>query len=112
MHRIGGLAHTNMPHIISDKEVSFDFGPEAPAANRLELALNICEAWLRRLGYSGTRSKTPAGDPVFLHSYRLRDAFTREVLDHAKNEGLFVRADFLERWFLGHINPSRKQMRL
>lgn len=107
-----GTAYTNIPHIVSDREVSFDFGPEATSEKRLELSLNVCEAWLRRIGYNGKKGKTRAGDPVFLHAYRLRGPFNEHVLDSSDSAGIFVRADWLEHWFRSQINPKHKQKSL
>lgn len=67
---VGGI-YTNVPHLVTHHSPSgyeFGYGGSGPA----DLALNICEIILNRIGYEGERTKCYAGD-----CWMRRSGFTR-----------------------------------
>lgn len=72
---------TNIPHIVthhSPTGFEFGYGGSGPA----DLALNICEIMLNRIGYSDERMKCFDGE-CFTMAWRLHQEFKRRFIECA-----------------------------
>jgi len=76
---------TNVPHLVthhSPTGFEFGYGGSGPA----DLALNILEHSLHRLGYTGERETCWRGD-CFTHAFVMHQAFKWEFIAGAPAEG-------------------------
>lgn len=100
--RIGDQVATNVPHLVthhSPDGYEFGYGGSGPA----DLALNICEIILNRLGYEGERTPCFDGDCWSL-AWQIHQDFKRDfiaVLDH--DNGGIIPYTFAEQWVKARI---------
>ena len=86
---------TNVPWLIVDHSpdgYEWGYGGSGPA----DLALNIVESYMRRLGLVG---KTLG--------YRLHQKFKREFIASMPKEGGFIPADQIEVWIISNLGMDR-----
>ena len=102
LRRESGNVWTNVPHVVthhSPTGYEFGYGGSGPA----DLALNICEVMLNRLGYIGPRTKCWDGD-CFELAFQLHQAFKWQFIATQPREtgGVIPYADLVS-FFQSHI---------
>ena len=88
---------TNIPHLVthhSPTGFEFGYGGSGPA----DLALNVCELMLNRLGYHGERMKCWEDD-CFELAWRLHQDFKREFIASADTDGEVIPYAAVVQWF-------------
>ena len=97
-----GNVITNIPHLVthhSPTGYEFGYGGSGPA----DLALNICEVMLNRLGWKGEREKMWRGD-CWRKAYELHQEFKWEFIASIdKMNGKTIPYQEVEQWFAKHI---------
>jgi hypothetical protein len=90
------VAYTNVPHHVVDlSSRGFDWGNSGPGAH--DLALNILETALRRLGHRGPRCAGLDG-ACFILALLLRGRFVTAYVAPLPEEGGSIPANEVERW--------------
>ena len=104
----GRIAYTNVAHHVVDLSLrGFDWGSPGPGSH--DLALNILETALRRLGHRGPRSTRPGGT-CFTLALLLRGRFAAAFLAALPEEGGTIPASEVERWIAAEVStldPAR-----
>lgn len=95
------LVETNVPHLVTHHSpTGFEFG--YAGSGPADLALNIVEMMLNRLGYEGHRTKCWQGT-CFSLAYRLHQAFKVEFIASAPRGGIVIPYPLVEAWVLQRI---------
>jgi hypothetical protein len=106
IYRIGEMVLTNVRHYcISHRPNGYEFGDAG--SGPADLALNICETFLRRLGWAGPRQKCHKGT-CFELAYQLHQTFKRRYIEGMKKGGGTLRYTELVRWFTGQMEEARR----
>lgn len=101
LRRQGYIVKTNVPHlVVHHSPTGFEFG--YAGSGPADLALNIVEMMLNRLGYQGHRTKCWRGT-CFSLAYRLHQAFKVEFIAGAPREGTVIPYPVLEVWVAQRI---------
>lgn len=99
--RVGHLVSTNVPHlVVQHSPTGFEFG--YAGSGPADLALNILEAMLNRLGYKGHRT-TCFQASCFSLADRLHQAFKVEFIASAPRDGTIIPYAPVEAWVLQRI---------
>ena len=97
----GRIAYTNVPHHGMDlSSRGFDWGNSGPGSH--DLALNILESALRRIGHRGPRSACPEG-ACFTLALLLRGRFVAAFLAALPEEGGTIPASEVEHWIASQV---------
>jgi hypothetical protein len=95
------IAYTNVPHHVVDlSSRGFDWGNSGPGSH--DLALNVLESTLRRLGHRGPRSGRLDG-ACFALALLLRGRFTMSFVAALPEEGGTIPVSEVERWVAGEM---------
>ena len=92
---------TNIPHLVthhSPTGFEFGYGGSGPA----DLALNICEIMLNRIGYDGDRVKCFDGD-CWEMSFKLHQDFKRHFIACVDREGGRIPYAAIQSWIEQHV---------
>lgn len=92
--------HTNIPHLVvehSPTGYEFGYGGSGPA----DLALNIVEVILRRLGHDGPTTECYDGE-CLAEAYRLHQPFKWEFIAGAPRQGYVIPYDMAVTWVKEH----------
>lgn len=102
------IAYTNVAHHVVDlSSRGFDWGNSGSGSH--DLALNILETALRRIGHRGPRSARLEGT-CFTLALLLRGRFAAAFLASLPEEGGTIPATEVERWIAGEVrtlDPAR-----
>jgi hypothetical protein len=98
---------TNVPHLVifySPTGFSFGYHGKGP----LDLAINVCEWYLRQIGYQGQRTKRWSGvdcerGDCFERTFELHEEFWRDFIKRVPDEGVTIRYVDLKNWFDQHL---------
>ena len=96
LRRDGGQTYTNIPHLVthhSPTGFEWGYGGSGPA----DLALNICEIVLNKLGYQGERVKCFAGD-CWDKAWQLHQEFKRRFIETADRDNATIPYDAIAEW--------------
>lgn len=97
----GYVIKTNVPHlVVHHSPTGFEFG--YAGSGPADLALNIVEALLNRLGFQGHRSTCFDGS-CFSLAYRLHQSFKVKFIASAPREGTVIPYPLVEAWLLERI---------
>lgn len=97
----GRIAYTNLAHHVVDLSPrGFDWGNSGPGSH--DLALNILETTLRRIGHRGPRSARLEGT-CFTLALLLRGRFAAAFLAALPDEGGTIPAAEVERWIAREV---------
>jgi len=91
LRRVGDQTYTNIPHIVihhSPTGFEWGYGGSGPA----DLALNICEIVLNKLGYEGERVKCYEGD-CWDKAWLLHQEFKRQFVATADRDNATIPYD-------------------
>jgi hypothetical protein len=95
------VAYTNVPHAVSGLGTpGFDWGSDRPGS--YDLALNVLEAALRRLGHAGPRSGAGA-ESCFTLALLLRARFASKVVATLPEDGAQVDAASIDAWIAEQV---------
>lgn len=95
------IAYTNVPHHVVDlSSRGFDWGNSGPGSH--DLALNILESTLRRLGHRGPRSGRLDG-ACYTLALLLRGRFAMAFVAGLPEEGGTIHGSEVERWVAGEV---------
>lgn len=95
--REDGKVYTNVPHTVvchSPDGYEFGYGGSGPA----DLALNIVEAVLSRIGYGGQRISLRSGDECWDAAWTLHQPFKDAFIATAPHEGCTIKYERVEQW--------------
>jgi len=96
-----GNVLTNIPHLVTHHSpTGFEFG--YAGSGPADLALNICEMMLNRLGYQGEREKCWRGD-CWRRTFELHQAFKFKFIAGVDQAGAVIPYAEVEAWFKEHI---------
>lgn len=99
------VVQTNVPVlVVHHSPTGFEFG--YAGSGPADLALNILEAVLNRLGYKGDRT-TCFQSSCFSLAYRLHQAFKVAFIANAPREGTVIRYSLVEDWVREKIPAER-----
>jgi hypothetical protein len=98
---------TNVPHLVifySETGFSFGFHGKGP----LDLAINVCEWYLRHIGYYGPRTQRWSGvncqnGDCFELTFDLHEEFCRDFIERVPDEGTTIPFADLKNWFDNHV---------
>lgn len=91
--------HTNVPHLVthhSPTGFEFGYGGSGPA----DLALNIVEMILHRMGYDGPMTKCWGGE-CYEKAYELHQSFKRQFVAGVPHQGCVIPLDTATSWVRG-----------
>jgi len=95
------IIKTNVPHlVVHHSPTGFEFG--YAGSGPADLALNIVEAMLNRLGYHGDRTTCFKGS-CFSLAYRLHQPFKFAFIAGIPREGTVIPYRMVEAWILQRI---------
>ena len=101
LQRLQGNVLTNIPHLVTHHSpTGFEFG--YAGSGPADLALNICEMMLNRLGYQGEREKCWRGD-CWRRTFELHQAFKFKFIAGVDQAGAVIPYAEVEAWFKEHI---------
>lgn len=104
LQRVNERVRTNVPHLVvhhSPDGFEFGYGGSGPA----DLALNVCQAYLNAIGYSG--EKTACFDGVcWSLAWALHQDFKRAFIEPAPREGVAIPFSKISAWFDLHITDE------
>jgi len=99
---------TNVPHLVvhhSPSGFEFGYGGSGPA----DLALNVCQWYLNRIGYRGMKSECFDGT-CFSLAFVLHQEFKRTFIEAAPHQGATIPFEQIQLWFNKHITEDLKRM--
>jgi len=92
---------TNVPHIVTHHSpTGFEFG--YAGSGPADLALNIVEMLLNRIGYHGAREKCWRGD-CYRAAFELHQAFKFQFIATTPREGAIIPYEAVESWVREHL---------
>ena len=96
--------HTNVPHLVthhSPNGYEFGYGGSGPA----DLALNIVELVLRRMGYEGPTMKCHQGE-CLEEAWRLHQAFKFDFVAGVERQGGIIPYDTVVAWVTERVEAA------
>lgn len=100
------VVRTNVPHLVvhhSPSGYEFGYGGSGPA----DLALNICQFYLKSMGYDGEKTKCFDGECYSL-AWVLHQEFKRVFIEPAPHQGITIPMVEIKQWFEDHITEDLK----
>jgi hypothetical protein len=102
------VVRTNVPHLVvhhSPSGFEFGYGGSGPA----DLALNVCQWYLNRIGYRGEKTECFDGH-CFSLAFVLHQDFKRDLIEIAPREGTVIPFNQIKHWFDEHITDDLRRM--
>jgi hypothetical protein len=102
------VVKTNVPHLVvhhSPTGFEFGYGGSGPA----DLALNVCQAYLNSIDYTGEKMQCFDGNCWSL-AWVLHQEFKRTFIASAPRAGIVIPMVEIKRWFEEHITDEMKRM--
>ena len=97
LKREDGLVMTNVPHlVVHHSPTGFEWGYSG--SGPADLALNICEMYLRGAGSQGEKMKCFRGE-CFTLAWKLHQPFKRDFIATAPVEGITYPFQYVKDWF-------------
>lgn len=104
---VAGGVITNVPHLVvqhSPTGFEFGYGGSGPA----DLALNVCQWYLKHTGYEGEKTECYDGE-CFSLAYALHQDLKNAFIALVPHPGVEIPFSMLDAWFKEHITEDLKR---